>query len=223
MTVSFSCSGLNFTVASVPGNRICYILLPECPDDICLKFIDRVSERCRCSVATVSGIDWNNDLTPWTADGVFAKSPSFGGKAEDFLERLGSVCFPYVEGLLSGDCVERYIAGVSLSGLFAVWSMWKCDLFKGIASVSGSFWYDGFLSWASSNTPVGHPDRIFISLGDREGKTANRRLATVSRATGDLCGHLSGLGFHVDFRLVEGTHFSPLIPRLELALESVLE
>ncbi len=48
-------------------------------------------------------------------------------------------------GLKAGE-----FAGVSLYGLFALWASCRTHLFEGVASVSGSFWYDKFTEWFSS-------------------------------------------------------------------------
>ena len=37
------------------------------------------------SLAVVTNIKWNDDLTPWAADAVFRNGSPFGGKADDYL------------------------------------------------------------------------------------------------------------------------------------------
>ncbi|MDE6638872.1 MAG: hypothetical protein K2K32_11640 [Muribaculaceae bacterium] len=39
-----------------------------------------------------------------------------------------------------------------MSGLFALWQWMVCDTFRNIASLSGSFWYEGFMEWMKSRT-----------------------------------------------------------------------
>ena len=78
-------------------------------------------------------VDWNDDLTPWPAGPIFKKGKPFGGQAAKYLERLEGEIIPSMEaGLQVG---QRWMLGISLSGLFAVWAAAKCDLFTGRFSV----------------------------------------------------------------------------------------
>ena len=52
--------------------------------------------------------------------------------------------------------------------------------------------------------------------------TRNPRIAVVEENTRKVAEMLKSKGSVVDFQVVPGTHFSPFVPRLELALESFL-
>lgn len=58
----------------------------------------------------------------------------------------------------------------------------KKELFTGIASISGSFWYDGFTEWFSKQEHV-YSDVFYFSLGEKEKDGKNARMATVEAAT----------------------------------------
>lgn len=217
------------TPDSTPGaigpakQRICYILLPEGLKEDGRLWMEEAAGRYGITLVAMYGIAWNDDLTPWVAEGVFRKAKPFGGQATAFLQNLRDEYFPQIESQIGLDHPERYLIGISLSGLFAVWSLFNCGPFAGIASISGSLWYDGFISWAQDKTPSNSVKKIFISLGDREKRSKDRRMSTVEDATLRFVEDLRRKGVAVDFVLEENTtHFSPVVPRLEKALEALL-
>lgn len=118
---------------------------------------------------SVSGFDWNRDLSPWPSPRVFAKGADFTGGADDFLKSLE----PYA-GTLKHPAV---IAGYSLAGLFALYACTKTDWFAGCACVSGSLWYPDFIPYLQN-----HPVRcraVYFSLGEKERLTGNLLMRTV--------------------------------------------
>ncbi len=210
-------------IARSAAERICYILLPEGLKEDGREWMEEASGRYGCTIVAMYGLAWNDDLTPWIAEGVFRKAKPFGGQAASFLHSLCDEYFPQIESQLGLERPERYLIGISLSGLFAVWSLFNCGIFTGIASISGSLWYDGFTSWTQGQTPFKAVNKIFISLGDREKRSKDRRMSTVEEATLQVVETLRRKGAPVDFILEDNTtHFSPVIPRLEKALGALL-
>ena len=69
------------------------------------------------------------------------------------------------------------LGGYSLAGLFALWTGYETDRFAGVAAVSPSVWYPGWLDYIRTRTPKAK--RIYLSLGDREELAKNRVLASV--------------------------------------------
>jgi predicted alpha/beta superfamily hydrolase len=116
---------------------------------------------------------------------------------------------------------RRSLVGVSLSGLFAVWSTGCMPLFESVGSVSGSLWYDGFLEWMKTQKEF-HCDRYYFSLGEKEKDGKNKRLASVEEATLEAIELLKSAGKEVFFEYNEGNHFGPLIERIEKATRHVL-
>ena len=102
-------------------NRICYMILPEGIKENLAEGLAILSEKYSVSIVVINDVDWNNDLTPWPADGVFKKAKPFGGHAAGFLDKLTHEIIPDAEKQLGIEEAERTILGVSLSGLFAVW------------------------------------------------------------------------------------------------------
>ena len=199
-------------------NKICYMILPEgIKGDLC-DGLKGLSEKHGISIVVIEDVNWNDDLTPWPADGVFKKAKPFGGKATSFLNKLTDEIIPNTERDLGIEHAERTLLGVSLSGLFAVWTAFNTDTFTNIISISGSLWYDGFVEWMKEQTPSPQLKKVCMILGEKEKNSKEKRMATVeerSLAAADILKAKSQAAS--SFELVEGTHFSPIMPRLELA------
>lgn len=214
--------GLQIASVKGEGEAICYILLPEGLSDDGERFLSESMEKYGCSIAVISGMDWNRDMTPWPAQPVFRKEKSFGGRAKDFLNTLENDYFVNIEQMLGLKKPERYLVGVSLSGLFSLWAATQSDRISGIASISGSFWYDMFTLWMDAHPVRSNVGKIYISLGDHEKKSREARLAAVEDYTIAIVGSIRRQGIDVDWQLQPGiTHFSPIIPRLTASLESL--
>lgn len=174
------------------------------------------------SIVVIPGANWNDDLTPWPAEGVFKKAKPFGGQATSFLDKLTNEIIPEIEKTLGMVDPERTIMGVSLSGLFAVWTGFNTDVFTNIISISGSLWYDGFVEWMEKHTPSQQIKKVCMLLGEKEKNAKDKRMATVEGRTHAAAEILKANSqASVLFELVEGTHFSPILPRLERAFEVV--
>lgn len=81
---------------------------------------------------------------------------------------------------------------MSLSGLFGVWASCRRELFEGVASVSGSFWYDGFTEWMAGHHST--VSRFYFSLGEKEKDGKNPRLAAVQEETDKVIAMLKADG-----------------------------
>ncbi len=215
---------LDIAVAPISSERVCYILLPEGLKEDGLKWMEKAAESFGHSIVCLSGMDWNTQLTPWSADPVFKKAKPFGGNADVFLKQMTEDYFPSIESQLGLTKAVRTLAGVSLSGLFAIWSATKCDLFNEIISISGSLWYDNFTAMLRESKISDNISRIYISLGDKEKQTKDIRMATIEDATRETVDILNGKGVDTRFVLEENTtHFSSLTPRLDKALSMMKE
>jgi predicted alpha/beta superfamily hydrolase len=166
----------------------------------------------------ISGLDWESELTPWKAPGL--KAGEFAGRAQSFLDILKGDIIVNVESSLRISRPKRFIAGVSLSGLFALWASCRTHLFEGVASVSGSFWYDKFTEWFS--TQEYSSSRYYFSLGEKEKDGKNLRLAAVEEETAKIMSSLQANEKEVIFEYNEGNHFGPLIERIEKAITNIL-
>lgn len=176
------------------------------------------------SIVVIPDINWNDDMTPWTAEGVFKKAKPFGGHAAVFLDKLTNEIIPEDEKSLDIKDAERTIMGVSLSGLFAVWACFNTNTFTNVISISGSLWYDGFVEWINEQMPSPQLKKVCMLLGEKEKNAKDKRMATVEERTRAAANILKSKSqASVSFELVEGTHFSPILPRLNRAFEVVFE
>lgn len=115
--------------------------------------------------------NWNKDLSPRTAPAVFGKE-DFGDGAKHTLSEI----------LQYTNDTEKnyYLGGYSLSGLFSLWTAYQTDRFSGIAAVSPSIWFSGFLRFMNEQKPLANS--IYLSLGDKEEKTKNPVMSQVGNA-----------------------------------------
>ena len=203
-------------------NRICYMILPQGIKEGLTEGLAMLSEKYSVSIVVIDDVDWNDALTPWPAEGVFKKEKPFGGQAALFLDKLIRKIISEAEENLSIEKAERTILGISLSGLFSVWSAFNTDAFTNIISISGSLWYDGFVEWMEENAPSPGIRRVCMLLGEKEKNAKEKRMATVGDRTATAADILKEkTDASITFELVEGTHFSPIMPRLERAFEVV--
>lgn len=171
----------------------------------------RVWEECRKMgtrrfvLVEIDGVDWNADMSPWPIEKLFAGDTACTGGAEAWLKVLTEQIIPEVEKDL--NVTRRYLAGYSLAGLFALWAAYNTDVFSGIISGSGSFWYPGITDYVSKKQMERPPKSIYFSLGDRESHVKNPLLATVEDNTRWLYDHYSRQGITSIFELNNGNHY----------------
>ena len=177
----------------------------------------------RPALAAISGVDWNRELSPWPAPGVFRGGGDFGGEGPAFLDMLTGQIVPPVEAQLGFAPVSRAVAGYSLAGLFALWSVFQTDVFDRVASVSGSLWFDGFMDYMRSSAPPNSLRQIYLSLGDREKNTRNQRMAAVEDCTRRAEELLRGWNIPVMFEMNPGGHFQDIPGRIARGIDQLME
>ena len=174
------------------------------------------------ALAAISGVDWNRELSPWPAQRVFRGSEDFGGEGPAFLDMLTGQIVPLVEAQLGFAPVSRAVAGYSLAGLFALWSVFQTDAFDSAASVSGSLWFDGFMDYLESSTPPNSLRRIYLSLGDREKNARNQRMAAVEDCTRRAAELLREWDIPVFFEMNPGGHFQNIPGRIARGIDQLM-
>lgn len=87
------------------------------------------------TLVIVSGLDWNHDMSPWEIPPVFKNAEPCTGGADEFLGLLCGKIIPETEKEISGNVLWRGIAGYSLAGLFALYSLYQTDIFSRIDTV----------------------------------------------------------------------------------------
>ncbi len=124
--------------------------------------------------------DWNRDLSPWEAPAAMGDG-CFAGGAPAMLAWLTGEFLPELKMRNPGDA-GCYPMGYSLAGLFALWSLYEADCFAGAVCCSGSLWLDGWDRYAAEHR-IKSPADVYLSLGGREEKTRNPRMARVGDRT----------------------------------------
>ena len=209
-------------VTTYKTDKVCYLILPEGVSKDLNDDLQELAERFSLSFVMVGGVDWNDDLTPWSASGVFKKAKPFGGQALAFLTKLCNEIVPKAESELGLTNPQRILMGVSLSGLFAVWATLNTDVFQNVISISGSLWYDGFAEWVRGQELSPEVENICLLLGEKEKNAKEKRMATVEEKTSEIAELLRDkCQGKVVFELVEGTYFSPVVPRMEKAFSKI--
>lgn len=97
------------------------------------------------------------------------------GEAEETLAYIEDVLLPWMRRAY-GDmpCV---LGGYSLGGLFALWAAYRTESFDGICAVSPSLWVRGWDAYAEGRVVCA--DAVYLSLGDKEERARNVRMAAV--------------------------------------------
>ncbi|MCR4740120.1 MAG: esterase [Lachnospiraceae bacterium] len=154
--------------------------------------------------------DWNNDLSPWKAEAVFGNE-GFGGGAKETLSAILELATRVSSDKGSGNDPSGnkkkkiYMGGYSLAGLFSLWAAYQTDVFSGIAAVSPSLWYPGFMDHMRENRI--RTERVDLSLGDREEKVRNLLISQVGNNIREAYNIIKRDGAECCLTWNEGNHF----------------
>lgn len=158
-------------------------------------------------LASIGNLKWNHDMTPWYCDPLSPGDEPCTGGADEYLRLLTERMIPDI--CKENELTPSYIgiAGYSLAGLFAVYAMYRTDVFNRVASMSGSLWFPGFVDYAKSNRMERIPDKMYLSLGSKEAITRNPVLKTVQANTETLFEFYRQAGVDITFEQNEGNHY----------------
>ena len=203
------------------SDKVVYVLLPEQMKEGELASIEALAQECGVNIVLMSDFDWESCMTPWQAPDAVRKNRMYDGKAAVFLEEFIDDYSFYIEHSLRIEKAERYLVGISLSGLFAVWATAQKDCFKGVASISGSFWYEDFVEWISKQENLGC-ERYYLSLGAKEKDSKNKVFAGVQEATEAVVEKLLSMGKEVIFELNEDSHSANIMRKIGDAVKGLI-
>ncbi len=166
--------------------------------------------------------DWNSSMSPWSAS-IGMKGGDFTGAADIYLDDLIGSIVPSVIRSLRIHPGYVVIAGYSMAGLFALYSLFRTDEFSRAVCASGSLWFPGIVDYIDRNDMKGKVDRVVLSLGDREHRTRNVYMKKVLDNTQRIVDILSERCDDVRFRMDEGNHFNDPVGRIAKGIVSILE
>ncbi len=175
------------------------------------------------NLVTISGLHWNQELSPWAVETVVSKDDRFTGGAPELLPLLTDEIVPQVEQLLDMAPRWRCLAGYSLGGLFAVWTAFQTDVFSRILSASGSMWYPGWLEYAREHQLARALQGAYLSVGEQESTSRNAVLQTVGERTQAMAALLAERGTAATFELNPGNHFKNPPLRVVKGIKWLLE
>ena len=165
------------------------------------------------TLVAISDLDWNHDMVSWDSPPAFKNAEPCTGGADDYLRLLTREIIPTAEKELPGVPSWRGIAGYSLAGLFALYAIYRTDLFSRIGSMSGSLWFPGMKDYIFSHESKRWPDCVYFSLGDKESKTRNPILRSVRQSTEEIQAFYQDKGIDTVFQLNPGNHYDHAVER----------
>lgn len=174
------------------------------------------------NLLSISGLKWDDEMSPWFCPPVFKGDTPYAGEADKYLDILTREIIPKALGLIHGKPAHLGIAGYSLAGLFAIYALYRTGIFDRAASMSGSMWFPEFKDFATSHPFAGKPEKIYLSLGDKESRTKNPYLSTVQENTEALADHYRSIGIDVTWELNPGNHFVDATQRCAKGILSIL-
>ena len=160
-----------------------------------------------CHLLVICNLNWNHDMTPWECPPLNKKDAPLSGGAADYLKLLCTDIIPQACSMTAGKPSCLGIAGYSLAGLFALYALYHCDLFSLAGSMSGSLWYPHFTEYVLNHTMQKTPQKLYLSLGDREADTKHPLLKTVRQNTETAAAHFRAAGIRTALELNPGNHF----------------
>jgi predicted alpha/beta superfamily hydrolase len=175
------------------------------------------------TLAAISGLDWDHDMSPWDAPPLSPGDTPCTGGADDYIRLLTEEIIPRTEALIPEKALWRGLAGYSLAGLLAVYSIYRTALFSRIASMSGSLWFPDFAEFVSAREPLAAPEAIYFSLGDREARTRNPYLCTVEERTARIHELFAARGAETVFVLNPGNHYKDPVGRTAAGIKWILD
>ncbi|QAA33846.1 alpha/beta hydrolase [Clostridium manihotivorum] len=174
-------------------------------------------------MVNVKSNDWGADYTPWVSPPLNKSGEEFKGEADRYIKILTGTIKLFIDKSYRTirEPESTALIGYSLAGLAALYTLYSCDCFGRIGSLSGSLWYDGWRDFVCSNTPVNKDAKVYLSLGLKESNSRNARMATVGECTEknyySLKEQLTS-NDNIKLQYNNGGHFTEIVERFEKAI-----
>ena len=217
-------SGFRCDCVAYPGSSTVTYLLYPALEPFSEEWVTKISKTHAVSVCVVyvPADKWNDVLTPWPEPGEAKGFEPFAGEAPKFFDLLVKEIVPECETSLEIPTIKsRDLIGVSLSGLFTLWQWLQHDTFRNIGSLSGSFWYDGFMEWFQKQPIPEKKGEAYFLLGVEEPKAHIKAYRSVGENTEAIVERLKQNNIRVSFDWVPGNHFSDPVHRATMAFDAL--
>ena len=159
------------------------------------------------NLLVIGNLNWDHDMCPWECPALSKNDTPCTGGADEYLGLLLSEILPKAKKMLVGQPAFTAITGYSLAGLFALYALYRCEEFDRAASMSGSLWFPDFTDYVFKHEMLRKPEKLYLSLGDKEARTQQTLLKTVQHNTEAITEHYRSQGIDVIFEMNEGNHF----------------
>jgi len=176
----------------------------------------------KVNLAVISDINWDDEMSPWECPPLSKNDSPCTGGADKYLKKLTDSIIPAIKKDLGSEPEYIAIAGYSLAGLFAIYSLYKTDIFSRAVSASGSMWFPDFVEYTQKNDFSGKPDKVYFSLGDKEAHTRHKLLGTVEDKTHEIYEQFKAKGINTIFEMNPGNHFKDADIRLAKGIAWIL-
>ena len=176
-----------------------------------------------CNFLSIAIHDWQREMSPWYAPALSKDGEAFSGGADAYLESLLTAILPWATERIHGKASFIGIAGYSLAGLFALYALYKTDVFTRVASMSGSLWFPGIKEFCKENAMKILPEKLYLSIGDQESKTRHPILQTMQENTEELLEYFRSLGIPCKYELNPGNHFQDVNLRCAKGILELLQ
>ena len=160
------------------------------------------------SLAAFKIDDWNSELTPWEMPLLRGKG-NFGNEAGKTLEFIKDKLIPSLAEFMNiqDKNVKYILGGYSLAGLFSLWSGYETNTFYGVAGVSPSVWYEGWIDFVK-NAEL-KANNVYLSLGKLEETSKHKILAKIGDNIREYFEILKNSGIEKSIlEWNEGNHFN---------------
>lgn len=172
---------------------------------------------------SIESKNWNRDFSPWPAPALLKNSEAFTGGACEYLSILTNVIKPFIDTHYKTKTEPKntVLIGYSLGGLATLYSLYLFRTFGKVGSISGSLWYDRWIEFINSNSPVNTAAKVYLSLGKSEERSRNQRISKVGDCTQKTFSILSKQLMSTENIILEwnnGGHFTEVSQRFSKAL-----
>ncbi|GGG19812.1 alpha/beta hydrolase [Paenibacillus aceti] len=157
---------------------------------VCLTYLDHLYISGQLEEVILVGIEphsRNDEYTPWPAAALVDHFPAFGGQGRAYVNAVADVIKPYIDEhyRTRRQAEDTAMIGGSLGGLISCFAgCWRPEVFGRIGMLSASFWYDGVLDYIREHAGFGEKQRMYMSVGDKEGiykKTRQRHMVEYTK------------------------------------------
>ncbi len=172
-------------------------------------------------LVSITGIRWDEELSPWEHSPIVAKNDHFTGEADGYLQLLENKIVPYVHSIIPKS-KYRVLHGYSMGGLFALYAVHHSHLFDAYAAPSASVWYPNFVEYVRAHEFINVPRSIYLSIGNLESRTKNVYLSKTEFNMEELCSIYKEREVTAIFERNPGNHYKDVPMRIAKGLSWTL-